>query len=157
MQQINLFLISICLLFSPIKIFSQERLTEAKLIGLWKMEIDIEKNSSQKSVAEKNIIEDALTEGLIGFTKVIAGNLDLRFNFKPGGKLEVTTRYGSEKAESSIGTWVIDKSGHLKINGDSKDLNDQKDDDCWVLRKGVLFQQKDAGAILLGGRMTMIK
>jgi hypothetical protein len=157
MRQQNIPIILFCVLLCPLKIFGQERLTENKLIGLWKMNIDISKNHEQKPVSDKNILEDAITEGFIGFSKVLVENFDLRLNFKPGGKLETISKIGSEKPELNYGAWKIDQAGHLKINTDGEVVDSEEGEGCWVLNNGVLIKQNDDGPIHLAGRMTRIK
>lgn len=115
-------ILSICLLLFGISLTAQaqSRVDERKLLGIWKLEIEVDKDADS---AFGRIVQNSV-EGFLD-------EIDIYMEFRKDNELVVTVNAFGEK-EVEYSDWYINDAGELKI-GDSEHF-ETDDDDVWLFR-----------------------
>jgi hypothetical protein len=141
-MKLKLTLFSLTLFLSFGALLAQEKLTDKKLIGTWKLEIDIEdamQEAEEEMEEEGNLLGEIILSGVSGMVEGIMDNIDIYFEFKKGGDVIIYVNSFDESDEEEISTWYINKKGHLIIEGTESNKVNIEDSDYWILMDGLLW------------------
>ncbi len=111
---------------------AQDKVTEKRLLGTWKLEIDIEEamdEAEQELDEEDNVFGQIVIKGVSGLVEGIMGNIEIYFEFKKNGELVIMTNAFGEE-DTDYANWEINSRGELYID-DSKNID--MDDDYWMM------------------------
>ncbi len=115
--------------------FSQQKVTEDKLIGTWRLIIDIEQEmeeARQEAKDDDNILGEMILSGVAGLVEGIMENIEIYFEFRPGGEVIIYTEaFDETEDEPEYAEWYINKDGELYIE-DSGKVNVEIDD-YWMM------------------------
>lgn len=125
--------------------FSQDRVSEKKLIGNWKMIIDIEEemDEAKKEMDEEdNILGELFMSSISGLVEGIIENIDINFEFKRGGEVILIVEALQEESEEEYLSWEINRRGELQIIGETDNVN-LDEDDYWLMEGNKLLLFED--------------
>ena len=146
MQKLNFFLTVLILLGVISTIHAQQKVTEKDLIGTWKMVIDIDEEmeeAKREAAEENNIFGQMVLSSVSGLVEGILENIDINFDFRRNGVLEIFVDAIGEE-ESDIIRWEINANGELIIIGDSEKIQlDSDGDSYWLLKGNRLLLYED--------------
>ena len=126
------------------------------LSGIWKLEMNIARLVREETRDEENALGRAIARGVSGFLESFTDDLDIRFTFRKGGVMDITTRYGNEPMEHDSGRWTINSSGQLVIDGDADHKVNFDSNDGWVMSDGSLHPLNDDGSMNRNIRLVRI-
>ncbi len=122
-------------LFTDSQLLAQGKVTEKKLIGTWKLVIDIDEEmeeAREEMDEEDNILGEMILSGVSGLVEGILNNIDIYFEFQKGGKVIVSAEaFGEQEDEPEISSWYINNRGELIIEDTDKISAD--DNDYWLM------------------------
>ena len=111
---------------------AQQKVTEEKLLGTWKLVINIEDELEEEAEEEENPFARMVIQGVSGFVGGILENLDIYFDFQSDGEVKITVNaFGEEEVE--YGKWTINRYGELIIEDLDNDNIQFDNDDVWML------------------------
>ncbi len=123
--------------------YAQQKVTERKLLGTWKLVIDIEEEmeeAREEMEEEDNILGELLISGVTGFVEGLMDNIDIYFEFMKNGELKIMVEaFGEEEIE--YGEWYINSRGELII--EDSDTMEMDGDDYWMFDGSLLVAFED--------------
>lgn len=126
---------------------AQGKVTEKKLIGTWKLVIEIEdelEEARQEMDDEDNVLGELILSGVSGLVEGIMDNIEIYFEFRPGGEVVIMAEaFGNNDDEDEYARWEINKRGELIISDmDNISIND---DDYWLMDSRYLISYDENG------------
>lgn len=142
--KLKLFSFSI-LLFTSL-LHSQEKVSERKLLGLWELKMDI-KSTIEEESEDRNFFEKIMLKTVSSFVQNVMEEVEVNFEFKKQGVLNVSTIIDNEKKEKEVFSWKINRKGKLLIEDLKTQKNSLKSNGVWTFYKGSLYQIDSDGKI----------
>ena len=139
-------LFSLSILFVSSLMYSQEKVSERKLLGLWELKIDI-KSTIEEESEDKNFFEKIMLKTVSSFVQNVMEEVEVNFEFKKQGVLYVFTIIDNEKKENEVLSWKINRKGQLLIEDLKTEKISLKSDGVWTFHKGSLYQVDSDGKI----------
>ena len=134
-------ILSLVLLFViPAITFGQKKVKAQDVIGTWKLVITMDKEDlDDEDVREDREVDGSflghvISSGVLALVTNILDDIDIRFEFKKDGYLEVTAM--GETEDNDDNRWFINSAGELIIK--DEDDRDRDDDDIWLMVDGKL-------------------
>ncbi len=118
-----------------------QKVQEKDILGTWKLVIDIEEELDNEADEADTMLEEIIIKSVSGLVSGIMENIDIYFEFKKGGRVNVTVD-AYDEVEEEKGTWYINKRGYLvieDIDNDDNNIHISADDDEWKLIDGLLI------------------
>ena len=118
-----------------------QKVEEKDILGTWKLVIDIEDELDDEADEADTILEEIIIKSVSGIVSGVMENIDIYFEFKKGGRLNLTVN-AYDETEEEKGTWYINRRGYLvieDIDDDDNDFHISADDDEWKLIDGLLI------------------
>jgi hypothetical protein len=125
---------------------AQERVTEARLMGEWRMMIDVE-DEIRKDAEEEGFLTKMFLNGISGMVQGILDNIEIQMTFKKDGVLELVAMYDGEVDDVETLAWRIDEKGHLYIDDFKNDRVSIENDGYWMWEKGRLISFEEDGTL----------
>ena len=126
----------------PSPAFSQQSVTEKKLLGTWKMVIDVEEALDEASEEEDDLFAKIIIQGVSGLVEGIIENIDIYFEFKPEGELTIYVNAFNED-EQEDGSWYINKRGELIIESSDNVRINMDNNDYWMFDGDLLVSMEN--------------
>ena len=145
MKKFNLLavlLLTIAITYIPFESYAQNKVKERDVIGSWKLKIDVEEaleEAEEEMDEEDNWLGEVVLRGVSGLVEGVLDNIDIYFEFIPGGELEIIVEAFGEFEREYTEWEIID--GRLYIY-DSEHLQTD-DDDYWMLDGDVLISLEE--------------
>ena len=143
MKTIQSFAIAALLLFG-LSTQAQQKVTEDKLLGTWKLVIDIEEELEQEADEEENPFARMMIQGVSGLVGGILENIDIYFDFQSDGEVKIMVNAFDEE-EVEYAQWSINRHGELIIEDIANDKISFDDDDVWMMEGKRLISFEDDG------------
>lgn len=125
---------------------AQQKVTEDKLIGQWKLVIDIEEELEKEADEEDNPFARMMIRGVSGLVEGIMENIDIYFVFRSDGEVQIEVE-AFEENEIEYAKWYINRYGELIIEDVDNDNISFDDDDVWMMDGKRLISIEDNGDI----------
>lgn len=133
----------IALFFSgSISLPAQSKVSEDKLLGTWKLVIDIEEELEEEADDEDNPFARMLIRGVSGLVEGIMDNIDVYFDFQSDGEVKINV-IAFEEEETEYAKWYINRYGELIIEDVDNDNIQFNDDDVWMMDGRYLVSYDD--------------
>lgn len=116
---------------------AQERVTEARLLGEWRMMINVEEEI-KKETEQEGFLTQMFMNGISGMVQGILDNIEIQMTFKKGGVLEMVAIYDGEIDDIETLAWRINEKGQLFIDDFQNDNVKIENDGYWMWEKGRL-------------------
>lgn len=123
---------------------AQERVTEAKLLGEWRMMINVE-DEIRKEADEEGFLTKMFLNGISGMVQGILDDIDIQMTFKKDGVLELVALYDGEVDDVETLSWRIDEKGHLYIDDFKNERVSIENDGYWMWENGRLISFEEDG------------
>jgi len=122
---------------------AQERVTEGRLLGEWRMMINVE-NEIRKEAEEQGFLTEMFLNGISGMVQGILDDIDIQMTFKKDGVLELVALYDGQVDDVETLSWSIDDKGHLFIDDFKNERVSIENDGYWMWENGRLISfEKD--------------
>lgn len=123
---------------------AQERVTEAKLLGEWRMLINVE-DEIRKEADQEGFLTKMFLNGISGMVQGILDDIDIQMTFKKDGVLELVALYDGEVDDMETLSWRIDEKGHLYIDDFKNERVSIENDGYWMWENGRLISFEEDG------------
>ena len=123
---------------------AQERVTEAKLLGEWRMLINVE-DEIRKEADQEGFLTKMFLNGISGMVQGILDDIDIQMTFKKDGVLELVALYDGEIDDVETLAWRIDEKGHLYIDDFKNERVSIENDGYWMWENGRLISFEEDG------------
>lgn len=123
---------------------AQERVTETRLLGEWRMIIDVE-DEIRKEADEQGLLTKMFLNGISGMVQSILDEIDIQMTFKKDGVLELVAMYDGEVDDVETLKWTIDDKGHLYIDDFKNERVSLENDGYWMWENGRLISFEEDG------------
>ncbi len=121
-----------------------QKVEEEDVLGTWKLVIDIEEELDDEADEADTILEEIIIKSVSGIVSGVMENIDIYFEFKKRGRVNVTVN-AYDEVEEEEGTWYINRRGYLvieDIDDDDDNFSISADDDEWKLIDGLLVSDE---------------
>ncbi|MFT4736275.1 MAG: hypothetical protein ACI8QD_001115 [Cyclobacteriaceae bacterium] len=125
---------------------AQEKVTKDKLLGNWKLVIDIEEELDQEAEEEDNMFAKMIITGVSGLVEGIMENIDVYFEFQSDGEVRIKIDAFDER-EVEYAKWYISNRGELIIEDFESDNISFDNDDVWMMDGKRLVSFDDDGSM----------
>lgn len=123
---------------------AQDRVTEAKLLGEWRMMINVE-DEIRKEADQEGYLTKMFLNGISGLVQGILDDIDIQMTFKKGGVLELVAMYDGKVDDVETLSWRIDEKGHLYIDDFKNERVSIENDGYWMWENGQLISFEEDG------------
>lgn len=128
---------------------AQDKVKEKKLLGNWKLIIDLEEafEEAEKEMKEEeeNIFAKIVLNSVSGLVTGLLEELEVYMEFLPAGEVKIIVEAFDER-EIEYSKWYIDNDGRLFIEDTDSYSSDSSDDNgFWLFEDGVLVLYQDNG------------
>lgn len=130
---------------SLISVQAQERITESKLLGTWKMVIELDEVMAEldkEAKESETILAEVLLKSVAGVVEGVMDRVQVYIEFERGGDATLMINAFDEDTEENDTEWYI-RNGKLYIEDMDDDDVNWDGDDGWYMQDGVLFLEKD--------------
>ncbi len=124
---------------------AQEKITESKLVGTWKMVIDADKvmaKIDKEAKESETMLAEILLKSVSGMVEGIMDRLQIYVEFKRGGDASLLIEVFESETEDEDTRWYI-RNGKVYLDDTNNDKISWDGEDGWYLQDGVLFLEKD--------------
>lgn len=135
---------------------AQQKVTESKLIGNWKLVIDIEEELEREADDEDNPFARMMIRGVSGLVEGIMENIDIYFDFQSDGDVKILVE-AFEENEIEYAKWYINNYGELIIEDVDNDNIQFDNDDVWMMDGNRLISIDEDGSVERNVYMTKIE
>ena len=125
---------------------AQEKVDEDRLIGNWKLVIDIEEELEREADEEDNPFARMMIRGVSGLVEGIMDNIDIYFDFQRDGEVKILVEAFDEN-EIDYAKWYINRNGELIIEDLDNDKISFDNDDVWMMDGKYLVSIEEDGTI----------
>lgn len=123
---------------------AQERVTESRLLGEWRMMINVG-DEIRKEADEQGFLTKMFLNGISGMVQGILDDIDIQMTFKKDGVLELVAMYDGEVDDVETLSWSIDQNGHLYIDDFKNERVSIENDGYWMWENGRLISFEEDG------------
>lgn len=123
---------------------AQDRVTEARLLGEWRMMINVE-DEIRKEADEEGFLTKMFLNGISGMVQGILDDIDIQMTFKKDGVLELVALYDGEVDDVETLSWRIDENGRLYIDDFKNERVSIENDGYWMWENGRLISFEEDG------------
>ncbi len=123
----------------------QEKITESKLLGTWKMVIEMDEVMAKLDKEAKDsetILAEVLLKSVSGMVEGIMDRIQIYVEFQRNGQAILLIEAFDEEAEEDDTEWYI-RNGKVYLDDSDNDNITWDGDDGWYLKDGVLFLDQD--------------
>lgn len=139
-------LLFLALIFAFSASQAQQKVTSDKLMGTWKLVIDIEEELEREADEEDNPFARMMIRGVSGLVEGIMENIDIYFEFQSDGEVRINVEAFDEN-EIEYAKWYINKYGELIIEDIDNDNIQFDNDDVWMMDGKRLVSIEEDGEI----------
>jgi hypothetical protein len=123
---------------------AQDKVDEDRLLGTWKLVIDIEEELDQEADDEDNPFARMLIRGVSGLVEGIMENIEIYFDFQSDGEVRIQVNAFDEE-ETEYAEWTINRYGELIIEDVDNDNIQFDNDDIWMMEGRRLVSYESDG------------
>lgn len=123
---------------------AQERVTEGRLLGEWRMMINVEEEI-RKEADQEGFLTKMFLNGISGMVQGILDDIDIQMTFKKDGILELVALYDGQVDDVETLSWRIDEKGHLYIDDFKNERVSIENDGYWMWENGRLISFEEDG------------
>ncbi len=123
---------------------AQERVTEARLLGEWRMMINVEEEI-RKEAEQEGFLTKMFLDGISGMVQSILDDIDIQMTFKKDGVLELVALYDGKVDDVETLSWSLDEKGRLFIDDYKNERVSIENDGYWMWENGRLISFEDDG------------
>ena len=123
---------------------AQEHVTEARLLGEWRMMINVEEEI-RKEADQEGFLTKMFLNGISGMVQGILDDIDIQMTFKKDGILELVALYDGQVDDVETLSWSIDEKGHLYIDDFKNERVSIENDGYWMWEYGRLISFEEDG------------
>ncbi len=124
---------------------AQEKITESRLVGTWKMVIDADKvmaKIDKEAKDSETMLAEIILKSVSGMVEGIMEGLQIYVEFKRGGDASLLIEVFESETEDEDTRWYI-RNGKVHLDDTNNDNITWDGDDGWYLQDGVLFLDQD--------------
>lgn len=123
---------------------AQESVTEGRLLGEWRMMINVEEEI-RKEADQEGFLTKMFLNGISGMVQGILDDIDIQMTFKKDGILELVALYDGQVDDVETLSWRIDEKGHLYIDDFKNERVSIENDGYWMWENGRLISFEEDG------------
>lgn len=131
--------------FISVGTFAQEKITEGKLLGKWKMTIEMDEvidELEEEAEEAETILAEVILKSVSGLVGGVMDNIDIYVEFKRGGDAIIRVDAFNNDKEEEDTRWYV-RGNKLYIEDTKDDDINWDSNDGWLMKDGILVLDDD--------------
>lgn len=126
---------------------AQQRVTESKLLGEWKLMINIEDEIRKEAESEDSALTRAFMRGLSGFIQSVLDDIEINLTFRKNGIADLVVITDTKVTEQEELKWHINARGQLVIEDIKSEKVSLSNDGYWMFDGKNLISFESDGTL----------